>query len=58
MDMCGEVVVNCNRFVGHTDAVDHKTVKCIVAVMRCTKGAGVNKTSEQERVADSLQVMH
>ena len=53
MEVCGEVELNRNRFVvGIPYAADH--VACIVAVMRCTKGASVNKTSEQERVADSF----
>jgi hypothetical protein len=59
MDVCGEVELNRNRFVvGVPYAADHETVECIVAVMRCTKGASVNKTSKQERVIGSLQVIH
>ena len=55
MEVCGEVGLNRN-VVGIPYAADHMT--CIVAVMRCTKGASVNKTSEKERVNGSFQVMH
>ena len=38
MSVYGEVKLNRNRFVvGIPRAADHKTVECIVAVMRCTK---------------------
>jgi len=44
--VCGEVELNRNGFVvGIPYAADH--VACIVAVMRCTKGASVNKTASK-----------
>jgi hypothetical protein len=39
--------VNRNRVIGVPYAADHETIECIVAVMRCTKGASVNKPSQQ-----------
>ena len=51
MEACVEVELNRSWFVvGITYAADHETITCIVAVMRCTKGASVNKAREQERV--------
>ena len=48
MEACGEVELNRSWFVvGIPYAADHETITCIVAVMRCTKGASVNKASKR-----------